>query len=97
MDGKGGWMSVKQCTDTQKMSDGPAGMQGPGVTEAPAEVPRAGKETGRTGAEGAQAQKETRRRFFWYVVFFLAVFLAIYLYFILADLSTAPKYVYSQF
>ena len=39
----------------------------------------------------------TGRTFIRYVLFFLVLLLALYLYFMLADLSTAPKYVYSQF
>ena len=47
-----------------------------------------------TGA-GPQAKKE--HPFVKWLVIFFVIILALYLYFVLADLSTAPQYVYSQF
>lgn len=52
--------------------------------------------------EGGQKEQERvsagrGKSFGRMVLFFLVILLAVYFYFILADLSTAPKYVYSQF
>ncbi len=49
-------------------------------------------------AEAAQARKaHERREFRKWLLLFLAVLMVLCLYFILADLSTAPRFVYSQF
>lgn len=46
----------------------------------------------------AKRGEEKKPHRFWIdVLIFLALLLVIYFYFMLADLSTAPKFVYSQF
>lgn len=49
-------------------------------------------------SEAAAGQETKKEHPFvkWLVIFFVII-LALYLYFVLADLSTAPQYVYSQF
>ena len=50
-------------------------------------------------AAGVEEKPETAKKHDfvkWVTVFFVIIF-ALYLYFVLADLSTAPQYVYSQF
>ncbi len=50
------------------------------------------------GASEAQDQRAAdRREFRKWLLLFLAVLMVLCLYFILADLSTAPRFVYSQF
>lgn len=41
---------------------------------------------------------DSRKNSFWrWVLIFLVIMLVLYLYLVLADLSTAPRFVYSQF
>ena len=46
--------------------------------------------------QSTDTQKDKKTYLKWVLLFFAAM-LAIYLYFVLADLSTAPAYVYGQF
>ena len=45
-----------------------------------------------------QSTDSQKKRSFWKtVLIYFLILLAIYLYFVLADLSSAPRFVYSQF
>ena len=48
-------------------------------------------------AAGAGQEAKKEHPFVKWLVIFFVIILALYLYFVLADLSTAPQYVYSQF
>ncbi len=48
-------------------------------------------------AAGAGPEAKKEHPFVKWLVIFFVIILALYLYFVLADLSTAPQYVYSQF
>ena len=48
-------------------------------------------------AAGAEPEAGKEHPFVKWLVVFFVIILALYRYFVLADLSTAPQYVYSQF